>query len=152
MKIGAHPGDEAVDLLGKRLELVEGAQARLDVAHLHPGIGRRDGRRHGRRRIALHQHPIGPLGGKNRLELGHHPGEHLGGRLAGAHDIEIVVHLDAEQLEHLIEHVAMLSGDADPRLDTGLGPQRRHHRSHLDRLGTGAEDRKNLHRWSQSLL
>src|SRR5262249_55350476 len=67
-------------------------------------------------------------------------GRHLAGRLVVSHDPESMVWRQAEEFEHLVEHLAMLVRDADH----GLEARRRygegaHHGGHLDRFGARAE-------------
>ena len=57
-----------------------------------------------------------------------------------AHDIEVVIGLDLEQVENLIQHLAVLAGDADLGLDAGRGVESLDDGSHLDRFRTRAED------------
>ena len=52
-----------------------------------------------------------------------------GGRLARRHDLEVVIGAEGEDVEHLVEHVAVLGRDADdaleavgPRLERGAPP------------------------------
>ena len=56
-------------------------------------------------------------------------------RLVRLHQIQIRVRHDAEDFEHLIEHLPMLAGDANMTAQIGLLLQREHDRGHLDRFG-----------------
>jgi hypothetical protein len=59
--------------------------------------------------------------------------------LIWSHDIEVVMRLYSESLEHLIQHVAMLSRNADEMLNIRAGTERENDRGELDRLWAGAE-------------
>src|SRR3546814_16742245 len=48
--------------------------------------------------------------------------------------------LDPGNLQNLIEQVAVLRRDADPRLDFRFPPQCMNHREKLDRLGSGPKN------------
>jgi hypothetical protein len=62
-------------------------------------------------------------------------------RLAGEHEIQIVIGLDLESLEHLIEHSAMLRSDTNADIEaSGIFAKAANHRTELDRLRPGAED------------
>jgi hypothetical protein len=39
--------------------------------------------------------------------------------LVVAHQVQVVVRLDLEQVQHLVEHLPVLGGDADARFDPG---------------------------------
>lgn len=59
--------------------------------------------------------------------------------------MEIVIGGHAEHLEHLVEHLAVLAGGADDRLELlGTGLQLPHERVHLDGLWADAEDERYL--------
>jgi hypothetical protein len=56
------------------------------------------------------------------------------------HDVQIVIGTDMEQVQHLVEHLAVLGGDADQALKpAGMSFQLLDDRRHLDRLGAGTE-------------
>ncbi len=63
----------------------------------------------------------------------------VGQVLAGLHDFEIVVGHQAEQLQHLIQHLAMLAGHADLDIETRVLLQGADDGGHLDGFGSGAE-------------
>src|SRR3546814_10452007 len=52
----------------------------------------------------------------------------------------IDVGIDPGNLQNLIEQVAVLRRDADPRLDFRFPPQCMNHREKLDRLGSGPKN------------
>ena len=60
--------------------------------------------------------------------------------LSRSHEVEIVIGDDVEQLEDLIEHVAVLGCDTDDALNSLGGLECLDHRSHLDRLRAGPKD------------
>ena len=103
-------------------------------------IGRQRGR-HGGRSIPMHQHNIGLFLFKYRLK----PLQNIAGNikkiLPRLHDIQVIVRPDFKEIQNLIQHLAMLSRHAD----NTFKPVRMlfkllDNRSHLDRLGTCAED------------
>jgi hypothetical protein len=65
----------------------------------------------------------------------------FGQGLVFAHQVKIVIGRDLEQAEYLVQHLAVLCGDADRRFDLLRAGQGAHDRRHLDRLRARAEDR-----------
>ena len=57
-----------------------------------------------------------------------------------------MVRTNGEQFEHLVEHLAVLGGDADKRLKPWRRGEAAYDRRHLDGFGAGAKDRQNAHR------
>ena len=60
--------------------------------------------------------------------------------LAGGHDVEVIVRGATEDLQHAVQHLAVLGGDAAEALDLRPGGQLLHQGAHLDGLRPGAED------------
>jgi hypothetical protein len=90
--------------------------------------------------VALHEHPIRPYFSQHWFQPRQHSGGHLGGRLTLLHQIQILIGHDVKKVQHLIQHIPMLSRSTDMDLKAiRLLPQLSHHRGHLDRLGAGAE-------------
>mgnify|MGYP001824042190 CR=1 FL=1 len=61
------------------------------------------------------------------------------------HNIEINVGRDPRNVQHLVQHLAMLGGNAHPGLNGWLAFQRVDDRKHLDRFRPRPENRHNLH-------
>ena len=55
-------------------------------------------------------------------------------------DVEVIVGHDAEELVHLVEHLTVLSGDDDDRIETLVVAHGGHQGGELDRLRAGAVD------------
>jgi hypothetical protein len=87
------------------------------MTHLGPAVERGQACGCGGRGVSLNQHPVRLLGSQDRLECTHDLGRYLGGGLTWPHDVEVVVGADVEQVQDLVEHVPVLSCDADPALD-----------------------------------
>lgn len=135
----------AVELLGPGAVDVVRAQARLDVAHgdLKVEAGERCGE--AGRGVAVDQDDVGPLVLEDGLELEQHVARNVEQRLAGLHDRQVVVWSHAEDAQHLVEHLAVLTGDRHNRVElVGARPQLVHERAHLNGLRTGAEDEHNF--------
>jgi hypothetical protein len=60
--------------------------------------------------------------------------------LVGTHQVEIDIGLNIEQVQHLVEHLAVLGSDTYTRLNPRLGCQALHDRGHFYCLRPGAED------------
>ena len=66
--------------------------------------------------------------------------------LPGLHDVEVVLGHDVEQLEHLVQHFAVLCGHAHHGFNlASSGLQALHQRRHLDGFGAGAENDHDFH-------
>ena len=72
------------------------------------------------------------------------PGRQSGERLVGLHQVQVRIRGDSEDLQHLIEHLAMLAGDTDVRLEFRMLLQFQHQGTELDGLRPGTEDERDL--------
>ena len=84
--------------------------------------GKACGERRGR--VAVHENGIGLPIVEDLADGLQDARRQIAERLAFAHQIEIVVGRDIEQVQHLIEHLPMLCGDAYFRVDVRLVGQR----------------------------
>ena len=148
MDVREHARDTPVHLLGPRIVLVERPQTGLDVADLPALLERSERAGHGRRRVALDEHPVGMLLLENRAEPVDDRDRDVVQRLGVLHHVQVVIRPDLEQVEHLVEHLPMLAGHADPRLEHVRPPlELPDDGRELDRLRTRAEDSQNLDHW-----
>ena len=139
--------DAPVDLLRERIEAIRGPQPGLDVANRHPRVEARERRRHRRGGVALDD-------GEVRAHLGEHfryPGDGASGqirkRLTRLHQAEIDLGAQLERADHLVEHLAVLAGDAAHyRESVGFTLERLDDRRQLDRLRPRAEYDQDLPR------
>ncbi len=133
-------GDAAIHFLGPGRLHIAGAQPRLDVDQRHAAIKSRQRRGHDRRRVALGHDAIGPIVGNRGVQPCEASGGHLGQRLVRRHHFQIAIDLNAEMRGHLVEHLAVLAGDANDRMDAVFPPAALvDQRGHFDGLGPGAE-------------
>ena len=128
------------DLLRERRVRVAGAEARLEVDDRDLPVEGGEAADEGGGRVALHDDRVGALGLEERRQSIERACRHRGERLARRAEIEIVVRDDSEQVEHLREHLAVLPGHDDDRLEVRRPLELRDHGGDLDRLRTGAED------------
>lgn len=131
----------AVELLRPGAVDVVRAQAGLDVAHGNLQVEACERGGEAGRGVAVDQDDIGPLVLEDRLELEQHVARHVEQRLARLHDRQVVVWGHAEDAQHLVEHLAVLTGHGHDGLE--LIPARLQlvdKRAHLDSLRSGAED------------
>lgn len=116
-------GDEidgaAVHLFRVRPLHVVGAQARFDMTDGNAFVEGGKRRCHGRGGVAMDEHHIGRHFVIEAVDLFEDQGRERIQRMAGAHQLQIVVGLDGENLEHLVEHLAVLAGGADHALHGG---------------------------------
>ena len=89
--------------------------------------------------VALDHQRGGPRVGQDRADGGDDAAQDVVERLALAHELQVVIGADPEQVEHRPDQVAVLPGRDDEgrhiaRVQLG------NHRSELDGLGSGAEE------------
>ena len=80
-------------------------------------VERREAADEGRRRVALDEDGVGALAVEQRLEAGEGARRDRRQRLPRLEDPEVVIRDDREELEHLGEHLPVLSGDHHDRLE-----------------------------------
>lgn len=139
----------SLDFFGEGLPLVASAQASLNMAEADAVVVRQEGSGHHGGGIPLGQDPSGAQLFQYGVEMGEDGSSDLGQGLIGAHQVEVNIGNDAEQVEHLVEHLAVLGGDADERFDARRAGELLHHGGHFHGLGAGAkngEDAKRGHR------
>ena len=129
-----------VHLLREGGIFVIGPQSRLHVAHRHLMVegGQRSGKSGGG--IAVDQDHV-RLQGFNGLI---HAGEALAGDggqgLAGGHDVQVPVGLQIKDLQHAVQHLTVLGGDAAQALNLRPGGQFLYQGTHFDGFRPGAEN------------
>ena len=131
----------AVELLRPGAVDVVRAQPGLDVPHGDLQVEASERRGEAGRGVAVDQDHVGPLVLEDRLELEQHVARHVEQRLTRLHDRQVMVWDHAEDAQHLVEHLAVLTGHSHDGLE--LIPARLQlvgERAHLDSLRSGAED------------
>ena len=134
-------GDQLpIHFLRERRILVIGSEARFHVAHGDLMIERGQGAGKSGGGVAVDQDHV-------RLQLLDglvHAGEGLAGDggegLPGRHDVQVPVGFYIKDLQHTVQHLAMLGGDAAKALHLRTGSQLLHQGAHLNCLRPGAED------------
>ena len=97
--------------------------------------------RKGSRSIAMHQNHIGLGFLHNRLQAHQRTGGNIVQRLAAGHNIQVVVRLNAEKLQHLVQHFAMLGGNSHNGLNIfGIFAHLQYQRTHFNRFRAGTEN------------
>ena len=143
--VGDHACDATIDLLGKRLPAVTCSEASLDVADPCPGVMRAESCRHYSCRIALDEYPIWLFLEQDWLYFLQDCRSNLGRALVVLHDIQVVIGLNVEDAQHLVQHVAMLSGDAHATVDAvRVAGQLEDDRSEFDRFRPCPKHRQHL--------
>jgi len=137
--------DAAIHLFGPGGVDVAGAQACLDMADGHLLIKRREAGRHGGGGVAVHQQQVVAGALEDVAQAQEDVAGDVGEVLPRLHDVEVMVGADVEQVQHLVEHLTVLGGDAHLCLDGRVGGQGVDDRCHLDGLGAGAENGKDSH-------
>lgn len=138
----AHDVDRlAVELLRPGAVDVVRAQAGLHMPHGDLQVETRERRGEAGRGVAVDQDHVGRLVLEDGLELKQHVARHVEQRLARLHDRQVVVGSHVEDVQHLVEHFAVLARHGHDGLE--LIPARLQlvdERAHLDGLRTGPED------------
>ncbi len=139
---GDRADDLAVDLLGPGMMDIAAAQARLDVGDGDLAVVSGDRRGHRCGGVALDDDPVGPLLVHHLAERDEQRGRERIERLVGLHQVEVVIGHDPRDLEHLVEHRAVLRAHANPALEAGVRGQSMDQREQLDRFRPGTENRE----------
>ena len=138
------PDHGAIGLLREGRLQVAGAQTRFHMAYRDVPIEGRQGPGQAGCGVALHQHHVRLFRIQNTAQRFEGPRRHPEEVLVLAHDVQIVVGLDLEEVQDLVEHLAMLRGHADPALNAVGLFQCRDQRCHLDGFRSRAEDGQDL--------
>ena len=129
------------------------AQARLDVAHGDLQVEARERGGEAGRGVTMNKDDVGSLVLEDRLELEQHVARHVEQRLARLHDGEVVVGSNAEDAQHLVEHLAVLARHGHDGLELIRARlQLVDERAHLDCLRTGAEDEHDFFHYRSFLM
>src|SRR5205085_1520588 len=105
-------GEDPVHFLGERLGQIASAQTRLDMTDGDPAIKRAERAAKSGSCVSLDQNHIGLFLDKNGLESGQDSGCRLRQGLTWLHQIQIVIRLNPEDIEHLVQQIPMLSRSA----------------------------------------
>ena len=101
-----------------------------------------DPREEDSRRIALHDGHIRDEVLRDLAQAVHAGVPHVVEGLARLHEVQVVVRLEPEDMEHLVDHLRVLPGEREP-MDAPAPPtERPDHRRHLDRLRARADHRE----------
>ena len=142
MECGDVANDLAIHFFGPGVINVAAAQTRLDMADFDLAVIGRKRACHGGRGIALHDHPIGFFRVENFANTGQQArGERIE-RLVGLHDVEVMLGREFCEVQHLIQHIAMLARDADAAVKARVSAERMRQREQFDRLWASAENRQ----------
>ena len=130
-----------VRLLRPRRGEVAAAQTGLDMRDVDARVERGEPRGHGRGRVALDDDDAGRAFVDDAPHFDEHARGDVRQRLIVLHEREVEVRRDAEQREHLVEHLPMLAGDAHADVERRrVAPQFRNDGSELDGLGARTEN------------
>lgn len=150
----AHDVDRlAVELLRPGAVDVVRAQASLDVPHGDLQVEACERRGEAGRGVTMNKDDVGSLVLEDRLELEQHVARNVEQRLARLHDGEVVVGSNAENAQHLVEHLAVLARHGHDGLKLLLARlQLVDERAHLDCLRAGAEDEHDFFHYRSFLM
>ena len=113
MLVGDGADDLAVHLLRPRRVDVAAAQAGLDMRHRDAPVVGSQRAGHGGGGVALDDHPARAHPVEDLADVLQQAGGELVERLVGPHDVEVDVGNDVGELQHLVQHLAVLGGGAD---------------------------------------
>ena len=137
---GDAPHQPAVHLLRVGGVFVIGPQTRLYMAHLNLVVEGGQGPGKGGGGVPVDQHQVG----FGLLQHPFHAQEAFGGDggqgLPGLHDVQIKVGLELEHIQHGVQHLPVLGGDAAEGLHGGTALELGHQGGHFDGLRPGAEN------------
>ena len=100
-----------------------------------------EGGGHRGRRVAVDQHDIGFHFVQDIPHAGQHPGGDVIQVLSLFHDVQVIVGLHPENLQHLVQHLPVLAAYADKGFELfGMLLELLDQRTHLDGLRPGSEN------------
>src|SRR5439155_7295672 len=132
--------DAAHELLRKRARADAGPKSSLHVGHGLLAKESRDGRGHRAGRVTLNDDHVWPFLIDHSSNSGNHRSHDVFRALIRAHHVEIMLGVKVEDLEDLVEHFAVLGGDADHRLNIRTIPKLEHQWGELHRLRARSKD------------
>ncbi|MND78928.1 hypothetical protein D3C80_706490 [compost metagenome] len=130
--VGNPPGQAAHPLFRPGRVDIAGAQAGFNVTHRDAVIVGRQGRGKGGGGVTVYQNAIRLELGKHRFQPLQDGGGDIGQILSRLHDVEVIVRLDLEQIEHLVQHLSVLSCDTDSDIHLAIGLEGLDDWGHLD--------------------
>jgi len=131
-------GQRAVGFLRPGRGEVSRPQPGLDVRDRDPVVEGGQACAEGGRGVALDQEESWRVLREVSVQRADHSGGQRAERVARPHQAEVVVHRDPERIQHLFEHLAMLTRATDAAGQSVL-PQLEDDGSELDRFRTGSE-------------
>ena len=140
MEVCDRADEAAIDLLGPGMVDVAAAQAGLDVRYGNSAVARRHGACERGGGVPLDNDPIWALCIHHARKTFEQASEQLVQCLSGLHQIQVMVRHHARDRQHLIQHPAMLSADADAGDDARVTLECMDQRKQLDGFGPSAED------------
>ena len=146
VQVGDGPHHLPVHLLREGGPLVIGAQTGLHMAHRDLVVEGGQGPGKGGGGVPVDQHQVGP----GLVQHAVHAQQALGGDggqgLPRLHDVQVVVGLEMENLQHRVQHLPVLGGDAAQGPDVLPPGELQSQGGHFDGLRPGAEDGHNRNR------
>ena len=149
-RCGERRYDAPIAFFRVRAREIAAAKSRLHMRHGDQPVVRRERGRHRRGGVALHHHPVRPLGVHRFADRLQQPCGQRVERLAGLHDVQVDIARDPGEAKHLIQELAMLAGRAQDRPKGAPFPERLYEREELDRFRTRADDDHELCRHALS--
>ncbi len=111
------------------------------MAEAHPVVVSHQPRHQYGARVALSQDPVGSALPDHAVQGAEQRRRQLGQGLVGLHQVQIEVWLDPEEVQNLVEHLAVLAGGADQRTNPVRVPgQFFDDRRHFDGFGPSTDN------------
>src|SRR5438477_5295511 len=136
--------DPSHHLLRERTRANRSTKARLDMADGNPPEECGQACRHRGGRVALDDHDVRAQTTGELCDAAQNRGCDLFRTLIGAHQIEIVIRNETEEIERLIEHLPVLSGHANGNIYARARAELGHDRREFDRFRSGSEYDKSM--------
>src|SRR5206468_1807825 len=114
---GQEVDDAPVRLLREGSAQIAGAQPGLDVADADAAVEGGEGGGHGGGGVPLDEEPVGGFGGEHLVHGGDRRRGEAVQRLVVAHQPQVEVGAQSEQILCLVEHLPVLAGGADAHGD-----------------------------------
>lgn len=95
----------------------------------------------------MHENDIGFFDFEDRFQGGDHPAGQTGEGLVRTHQVEVMIGANLKRRQDLIQHAAVLGGDADAHGKfAGKAGEMPDDRAELDRFRPGSKDEKGFQR------
>jgi hypothetical protein len=145
MQVRNGPRNPAIHLFGIGSKFVSGPKTRLHMGDFRAAVKRGKSGGHSGSGVTVHENQVRTILREHAPQTGQYRAGYLEKVLAGPHDVEVKIRIYIERRKDLVEHLPVLSGNADSAGEvTGMPLQFLYDGRHFYGFGAGAEYDENL--------